>query len=194
MTIKHHIIIITVITLFLIVLITFYDEIKSSLIKNQQNKSNVQTEKNENSLNSNNEYIYKNLLVNCDFNNGLDGWDHDKDVAIVQDNGKNCIELTAQENGLTRIWQTISATSGHVYKLSYFIKAPKIAFSFFRDVQSGNVKTFYTSPTDNWKEYQFKFKSKKDAKYQVYLGCKESGKYYYSNISLVDTTSGEVKE
>ena len=134
----------------------------------------------------------KNLLTNSDFSEGVDKWGHDKDVNVIEENGKNIVELIGSPNDQTRVWQSINTTSGHVYTLTLKVKSEqKNALVIFRDYQKGTEKIHYLNPTPEWKEYQKVLKSTKNGNYGIYLSCKEDGKFYYSDVSIIDTTPEE---
>lgn len=129
----------------------------------------------------------KNLLLNCDFSDGLNNWNCDNEVKIVQMDGKVSLELIAPEKGQTRAWQSINTTSGHVYRLTFKSKCDQIqSFAIFRDHKSNKEEYLFTNPSETWKEYQKDFVSYKDGSYRVYLSCKGKGQFYYSDISLID--------
>lgn len=133
----------------------------------------------------------KNLFVNGDFNDGFSEWSHDKDVSIVEVDGKKCVECIAPADikEQTRIWQTINTTSGHVYKLSFKVKAEKKgAFAIFRDHQNNKEQYLFADASEEWKEYQENFKSNKDGEYKVFLSCQGKGKYYFSDASIIDAS------
>ena len=132
------------------------------------------------------------LFVNSDFSKGLDNWGHDKNVNVIQENGKNIIELIGSPKDQTRVWQSINTTSGHVYTLTLKVKSEqKNALVIFRDYQKETEKIHYLNPTPEWKEYKKVFKSTRHGNCGVYLSCKEEGKFYYSDISIIDTTPEE---
>lgn len=196
MTMKHHIIIITTISVVLVVLISFHDEIKKTKTKEQSKNANVVTivseKEKEIEIQLKKGYVYKNLFLNYDFNDGLNSWNHDKGVSLTQVDAKKCVEIIGNDKQLTRIWQTIPTVSGHVYRVSYKFKGNSSAFVFFRNVQDGEVKLFSTNPTDKWQEYKHIFKSQKNEKYQVFFSSsKIFDNFYFSDVSLIDINSEE---
>ena len=129
------------------------------------------------------------LFANTDFGNGLDNWEHDKDVNIIQENDKNIVELIGSQNDQTRIWQRISMISGHVYRLSFELKADQGgALAIFRDNSKGEESYLFTGESKEWKTFKKDFKSYKNGQYMIFLSCKAEGKFYYSNASLTDIT------
>lgn len=134
----------------------------------------------------------QNLIANSDFSEGFKGWHSSKGASIIQENGKNCLELTGQTNYQARVWQTINTTSGHVYRLTFKAKANQnAAFVILRDDQTKQEKYFYTSPTADWKKYSKEFVSNKDGEYRVFLSCHGKGKFYYSEASIVEKATQE---
>lgn len=129
----------------------------------------------------------KNLFVNSDFSDGLNGWSHDKDVSIVDIDGKNCVEIIGPSKGQTYIWQTINTISGHVYRLSFKVKAEqKGAFAIFRDDKKYEEKYLFADASANWKEYQKNFLSTRDGNYRVFLSAQAKGIFYFSDASIID--------
>ena len=131
-----------------------------------------------------------NIFVNSDFSDGFKSWNKDKDVNIVQEDGENCVELNGVANNLTRIWQPISTTSGHVYRLSFKLKAAQNgALCIFRDNDKHEEFYFFPGESKQWKTFKKTFTSKKNGDYMIFLSCNNAGKFYYSDISLIDVTS-----
>ena len=134
----------------------------------------------------------QNLLLNGDFNEGLTSWQTTKGVKIIQEDDKNIVEITGLSDGQNRIWQELSTVSGHVYKISFNVKAEKgTAFVIWRDHQANRESYFYTMPSLKWKNYTKEFQSKKDGKYMIFLSTVGEGLYYYSDINLIDLNAAE---
>ena len=130
-----------------------------------------------------------NLFINGDFTEGIKSWNYDKDVNIIREDGKNIVELIGSQNDQTRIWQRISMISGHVYRLSFELKADQGgALAIFRDNSKGEESYLFTGESKEWKTFKKDFKSYKNGQYMIFLSCKAEGKFYYSNASLTDIT------
>lgn len=134
----------------------------------------------------------KNLLVNSDFNEDLSNWQTTKGVNIILEDGKKIVKITGRAEGQNRIWQEFSAISGHVYKITFNVKAEKgTAFIIWRDHQINMESYFYTTPSLKWKQYSNEFQSKKNGKYMIFLSTIGDGEYYYSNPCLIDLNAAE---
>ena len=136
-----------------------------------------------------------NLFVNSDFSEGLKGWFFTKDVNVIEEEGRKCVELLGQEKEQIRIWQNINTISGHVYRLNFKVKAlQNIAFVIFRDTITGKEKYWYIDPVEDWTKNSKSFESKHDGNYRFYLSCQGKGEFYYSDITLIDVTFSEGKK
>ena len=131
----------------------------------------------------------KNLLLNSNFADGLAKWNYQKNVKAVKIDDKTCVEIIGTTNSQMRLWQSVSTVSGHVYRLSFDVKAEQnVAFAIFRDDDTEEERYLYTSPKEGWKKYEKDFQSYKDGKYRVFLSCFGFGNFYFSNVSLTDKT------
>ena len=168
---------------------------RSPINKNVSQEINDELNKDETNIETAREQIPVNILVNSDFSDGLKGWRSTKGVSVIEEEGRNCVEFLGQENDQVRIWQNINTISGHVYKLTFKVKAlQKTAFAIFRDTVSGEEKYFSIDPLDDWNKKSKSFESKHDGNYSIYLSCRGKGKFYYSDITLIDVTTSEGKQ
>lgn len=133
-----------------------------------------------------------NLLANADFSQGLKDWEKTTGCAVIKEDGKNILELTPYGKEQVRAYQIIDAVSGHVYKLSYKVKAENTgALAIFRDDVTGEESYLYTGPKDTWKAYSKEFKAVNTGKHRVFLSCYGKGKFYYSDAVLTDLGTQE---
>ena len=182
MTIKQHIVVSVAISIVLIVIIACHE-------KNNESNTNIQREeKTTDIIEESKSSKHKNLFSNSDFSEGLKNWRCDKNILVIQlNNSKNGIEISGSTNSQTRLFQTVSTVSGHVYKLSFKAKSTQTgAFAIFRDDLNNSEKYLYVLKTDDWKEYSKNFMSLNTGNHRIFLSCKGDGKYYFSDISLVD--------
>ena len=139
-----------------------------------------------------NPYDYFNLIKNGKFNNNLDFWektDNLNRINLQKHGNHNCVEINGDQNQQYRIWQTISTVSGHVYKLSFMLKADHDgAFAIIRDDKTREERYFYPSRKKGWNKYNFDIDGIKKDKYRLLLSCQGRGDFYYSDISLYDKT------
>ena len=168
-------------------------------VKEAVDATEAEVEKKEakvNEVESNVEYSVKeekpeaiNLFVNGAFNDGLKGWNYDKNVAVIEEDGQKTIELTGSASEQTRIWQRVSTISGHVYRLSFKLKADQSgALAILRDNAKEEESYFFTGESKDWKVFKKDFKSIKNGEYLLFLSCKAEGKFYYSRASFIDVT------
>ena len=129
-----------------------------------------------------------NLLSNGDFSEDLANWSTTECVSVIQEEGKKYIEIIGKEQGQNRLWQEFSSISGHVYKISFRVKAEKgTPFVILRDNQKNQeLNYFYPSLSKVWTDYTKEFQSKKNGKYMILLSCLGDGIYNYSDISIID--------
>ena len=150
---------------------------------------NVERKKSESNIEISREQLPVNLLINSDFSEDLKGWLSTKGVKIIEEEGRSCVELLGQENDQIRIWQNINTTSGHIYRLTFKAKALQDrAFAIFRDNVTGKEKYLFIDPLDDWTKNSKDFESKRDGIYNIFLSCQGKGKFYYSDITLIDVT------
>ena len=130
------------------------------------------------------------LIMNGDFSNGLNNWSYNDQINLISvDNNKNCVEISGNPGHQNRLFQTISMISGHVYRLSFKSKSEiKGSFAILRDDNVGNERYLYTKPSDNWVNYSKDFICENSGKHRLFLSCKGSGLYYFTDVSLKDTT------
>ena len=130
-----------------------------------------------------------NLLANSNFSEGLKGWKSTPGVDLVQEGEQNLVELNGQKNTQTRVWQRFNATSGHVYRLSFKIKAQQEgAFAVFRDDIAEKEKYLFAQKEIDWREYSKDFTATHDGNHRLFLSCQGEGKYYYKDALLIDLT------
>ena len=160
------------------------DTMTINVINNPTDKSQETAEETENI--STQEH---NLLINGDFSDGLKGWNYDKNVAVIKEDGRNIIELTGVANDQIRIWQKVSTISGHIYRLSFELKADQSgALAIFRNDSKNEESYFFPDESVEWNVFKKDFQSSKNGVYMLFLSCKSEGKFYYSNASLIDVT------
>lgn len=127
----------------------------------------------------------RNILVNADFEDGLQKWSHDKAVSILTTNNVNyvCIEGDAKKQ--VRVWQTIPVSSGQTYRLTFNITGPeKGALVIYRNA-NGKEQYLWCNGKNDHKYYLLTFVPNQEGKDQIYFSTKGSGQYYYSDIKLV---------
>ncbi len=209
MSIKHHILISAFLTIGIIAIIVYRTRSQEQIQKHNYNSIAEQTSTNANLIietenvvssgvdkttilvkeDAKEDLIKNNLLFNSDFSDDLNGWYHDKLINIIHEDGKNIVELIGPSAGQTRIWQGILTTSGHVYRLSFNLKADQSgAFAIFRNNFRNEEQYFFVGETKGWQEFKKDFVSTMNGEYRVFLSCKNQGSFYYSDISLTDIT------
>lgn len=130
--------------------------------------------------------IPENLITNGNFYSGLDGWKYDNNVKVIQDNNRNCVEMCGQ----SRIWQSVNTVSGHVYSLSFKLKAPNSsALAIFRDEQNNIESYIFCTASNEPKTYIKNFKSYKNGKYNIYLVYKGKDKCYFYDVFFTENES-----
>ena len=137
-----------------------------------------------------NPYASFNLIQNGNFNSNFDFWtktENLKHVNLNKDGNHNYVEIEGNVNQQYRFWQAISTVSGHVYRLSFKLKAERDgAFAIIRDDSTKEERYFYPSYKKGWNKYSFDITDIKKDKYRLFLSCQGRGKYCFSDISLYD--------
>ena len=129
----------------------------------------------------------KNILLNADFKEGLQNWNHDKNVSIIATNGSNYACVEGALNRQVRIWQNIPVTSGQTYRLTFNVTGPsKGAFAIYRNAKNGKEQYVWCNSENDHKYYSLIFVPKRTGKDQVYLSTKGIGQFYYSDTKLVE--------
>ena len=138
------------------------------------------------------ESLQKNLILNGDFSKGLDKWNHDKNITVIEkNNDDNYVEIKGNSKSQTRIWQNINVTSGHVYKISFKSKSDNTAFAILRDDSTDSERYIFCKKNNDFVEYSKEFKPFKNGKHMIFFTCKGNGISCFSNISLTDQTDAK---
>lgn len=122
----------------------------------------------------------KNLLINADFKEKLNGWDRTKSVRLIETNGINCIYMKGVKDTLISVSQTINVISGVVYNLEYdFEGNGEESLVIYRDKK----RSFLNCSSKN-KRHRYDIKANRTGTAQLYFSVNESEACCYSNISL----------
>lgn len=133
------------------------------------------------------EKLTNNLILNGDFSNGVRYWNNDNAKIIYSDEA-DLVELTGNSKNQVYIWQHVNMISGHTYKLSFKLKFNNgEALAILRDDILNKEDYLFGSKSTKLKEYTKTFKPNRNGKYKLYLTCKGEGKYYFSDVMLIDT-------
>lgn len=142
---------------------------------------------------------FKNHITNGKFTDKLEGWSSNKKVCATNIDEKCCVEIKGNPTYQIRVWQTITMTSGHVYRLSFKSRSTKNgAFGIIRNNLTGKEEYLYCELNnnwdDNWIEYKEDFKNSQTGQYRVFLSCQGDGLFYFTDVSLYELNSLIVKK
>ena len=131
----------------------------------------------------------KNIILNGNFKDGLKEWSYTDSVDLFETNGINAVCISGSEGKQKRIWQTINVVSGKTYRLSFDLVGPsKGAFSIFRDIETGKEIYYWCNSTNKKRRFMWNIKANKSGKHIVFLSTSKTGKFYYSDISFVESS------
>lgn len=138
--------------------------------------------------------ISGNILTNSDFKEGLKYWVCDKGVSLTNIGNQVYVHVVGRDKLQTRFMQNIDVVSGIVYQLKFDLTGKQNgAFPIYRDTKTGKEEYIFCGGNDNAKKrYTWKIKPKRTGRNFLFFSTCQDGDYFYSNITLSDSTSNAV--
>ena len=126
------------------------------------------------------------IFKNNDFKQGLKYWNAEGNICLTNIGSSVYACVSHDGNKKSRIYQTINAVSGQIYRLSFdLLSSNKGAFVICRSHIGGKEKYYWCKKPSGLNKYSWEFVCSQTGKNSIYFDCINKGDYFYSNPKLV---------